>query len=834
MERVNGRYIVLLSLILALFLFLGGAYLSLVMSVETVTDEEGKETVVTVTTREIEVEGKRGSILDSNGIPLAYDTASYDVQFTWDTNSRKSSDRANYTRIFMKTIGIIEENGGEVIDSFMITKDENGEFIFDVQDLNEKAQKSRIEKWCKNMQISDAELSPEEMYYELRASYRIPEDATFEEASKMLSIWQEAQLGSFKSYIPVTIAENVSYNTVLEIETRANELIGMSIKESSSRVYPKSTLAAHAIGYTGKITAEDDVERYEEFGYDIDNDTIGKSGIESTMEEYLTASTSEKKGAKTVSVDASGGLLEELDYTGAKDGDDVILTIDVKMQEVLEAALKKNIEDVHEYQVETYNIPEKKEKYDDLVKNRKEPEVNMCISGAAIVIDPRTADIKAIASYPNYDLNLFVGGISDEDFKALNEDKATPLFNNAVSSATTPGSIFKMCTGIAGLMEGVITTTETINDEGPYTEHIKDGARAPACWVKPNYYKHADNQTIIEALKVSCNYYFYEVADRLGIDKLKKWVDKFGLTSKTGIELTSEAVGRIGSQETLYNREAPISDQYSYTPLLVYNRIYSILEEYGEERNVEYTPELLKEAATKIVQLAGSVVGKTDYGDEIRQIMSDVLEIPVRYSKTDPNRRTLTINEYLSQLVWTDANTVTQGIGTEPTQLTPIAVAKYVCAVANGGKVLQPHIVDRVVDQDGNVVYQTETEVLEDLNIPDNFMNAVHEGMKEVVSENQGGSFELFDEDFKYTDILAAKTGTGRVSEVDLENNGWFVCFAPLDENQEPEIAVIVCLPHGAAGIRAGQTAVDFLQYYFDAKNAVAETEIPVEGTLVE
>ena len=837
MERLNGRYIVLLSLILALFLFLGGAYLSLVLSAETVIDEEGNETVETVTLREIEVEGKRGSILDSNGIPLAYDTASYDVQFTWDTNRRKSSDRANYTRVFMKTIEIIEENGGEVIDSFMIIKDENGEFIFDVQNLNEKAQKSRIEKWCANMQISDPELTPEEMYYELRASYRIPEDMDFEEARKLLSIWQEAQLGSFKSYLPVTIAENVSYNTVLQIETRTNELIGMSIKESSSRVYPKSTLAAHAIGYTGKITAEDDVDSFEELGYDIDNDTVGKSGIESTMEKYLTASTAEKKGAKTVSVDASGGLLEELEYTGAKDGDDVILTIDVKMQEALEAALEKNVKDVHEYQVETYNNPDKKEKYDELVKDRKEPEVNMCISGAAIVIDPRTADVKAIASYPDYDLNLFVGGISDEDYKVLNEDKAAPLFNNSVSSASTPGSIFKMCTGIAGLMEGVITTTEPINDQGPYTAHIKDGARAPKCWVQPNYYKHANNQTIVEALKVSCNYYFYEVADRLGIEKLEKWVKKFGLTEKTGIELTSEAVGKIGGQETLYNREDPIDEQYSFTPLLVYNKIYSILEDYGKERNVEYTPEMLTEATTKIVQLAGSVEGQMQYGDEIRQILSDVLDIPDRISRTDylPDgiTRVNVINQYLSELVWTDADTVTQGIGVSPTQLTPIAVAKYVCAIANGGKVLKPHIVDRIVDHEGNVVYQTETEVIEDLNIPESYMDAIHEGMKEVVAENQGGDFDLF-KNFTYKDILAAKTGTGKVSDVDLENNGWFVCFAPLDENQEPEIAVIVCLPHGAAGIRAGQTAVDFLQYYFDAKNAVAETTVPVEGTLVE
>lgn len=191
------------------------------------------------------------------------------------------------------------------------------------------------------------------------------------------------------------------------------------------------------------------------------------------------------------------------------------------------------------------------------------------------------------------------------------------------------------------------------------------------------------------------------------------------------------------------------------------------------------------------------------------------------------------INEYLSQLVWTDADTVTQGIGVAPTQITAIGVAKYVSAIANGGKVVEPHIVDRVVDQDGNIVYQQDTVLIEDLNIPESYMAVIHEGMREVISEEDGGATDVF-KDFEYKDILAGKTGTGKVSNVDLENNGWFVCFAPLDSNQEPEIAVIVFLPHGYSGMSAAQTARDFLQYYFDAKNEVTVTETVTEGTLTQ
>lgn len=833
-SRFNNRFIVFLALLLVCFLFLVISYGILMRD----RNEPGQQETAKSLTRTVEISGMRGSILDCNGIPLAYDTEGYDLNFLIDASKKGvSSEMVNYTEIFRKTIEIVEKNGGKTIDSFLIKRDETGEYKFDLDFLVKdetdteglKRRQARIDNWCSNMQISDPSAEPEQMYNELRSRYRIPENVEYEEAIKILSIWQEVQLGFYRAYLPVTIAENVSYSTVIEIELKANELSGMQISRTGVRVYPKGDLAAHIIGYTGAIMEEDDLDDLKQKGYDPDNDLIGKTGLEYTMEQYLTASTSEKKGSQIITVTNNMEIDEVLSYSPPKNGDTVVSTINIKMQEVLTEALQNNIDTVREEQELKYE--QNKAYYDKKVQNRKDQQVNMCDSGAAVVIDVNNADILAMVSLPSYDLNLFVGGISEEDYEELKNEPSSPFFNNAIQSASTPGSIFKICTAFAGLIEGEITANTIINDVGPYDKYVVAG-KAPECWVEPYYSQHANGQTVIDALKVSCNYFFYEVADRLGIDKVNEWAYKFGLTEeKTGIELPAETVGRVGNQSVLYDNTKSINDQKSYTPLLVYNKIVSLLTEYGEERGVEYPEELIKETAEQILKLAGSEDGKTDFGKEIRDIMNEKMEIPTRVSRA--KGWSLTINQYLNEIIWTSNDSVLQGIGVEPTQLSPIAVARFMAAVANGGEVLEPHIVDKVIDVDGNIVYSTEKEVIRDIDIPKKHLETVWEGLREVVSlEDGGGAANVF-KNFEYNGLFVGKTGTGKVSDIDLENNAWFVCFAPFGENETPEIAVVVFLPNGSAGTNAAYTARDFLKYYFDSKNAVSEVVVPEEGTLV-
>lgn len=806
--------------------------------------EEYTSQVSTNNEKTVSVKGARGSIMDKNGVLLAYDVSSYDVQFYKDPAENASSDRAFYTDVIQKTIELIESKGGEIIDTFMIRRGEDGTFSYDIDDsITGEARENRINNWCENMQISkvkDAEGNsvypdPENIYYDLRTRYRIPESMAYEDAVKLLSIWQEVQLMTYRSYIPVTIAYNVNFETVSEIETRANELKGMQIEESSTRVYPKKTVAAHIVGYMGRMVSEEEIEEKEAQGYSQD-DLVGKVGIEATMEEYLTGNSKEHQGKKVLEVDSAGTVVRQVSYTPPTPGNKVVLTIDYQLQELLERTLAENIQTVYAEQQDMYNNadPEQRKEYDEILAKRSTKTINYVQSGACIVMEVKTGKVLALVSSPSYDPNLFTGGISEEDFKMLNEDPAKPLFNNAISSVSTPGSIFKLCTALAGLMEEEITLTGPkgiINDEGPYTKHLQEGAtivgHIPSCWTKYPQ-NHAHNQDVVAALKNSCNYYFYEVAYRLGNDRLNEWADKLGLTSKTGIELTGEVAGRVGNKNVLYDPSKDIDDQVTYKPLLVYNKLVGQLRDYGTERGVTYTDDQVKAAATRIMQTAGEkglVIGK-----EIRQILSEELDIPenVSSSRGWSNEIVNTVRE----VVWTDNDTIVQGIGSEPTQLSPIAVARYLCAIVNGGKVFQPHIVEKIVDNEGNVVKTFEPTVVTDLQIPEEYTNAIMEGMDQVVSAEDGTASQAFG-NFKYRDILAGKTGTGVVSDIDIEDNVWLCLVAPKDDT---EIAVVCFLPHGFSDSKAYPTAKAAIQYYFDQKNAPAETEPQAspEGGLLE
>lgn len=830
--KYKNRYFVYLAVVAVMFIILVIQLYQLTV----VNGEEYAQKVNNTSTQTISVKGSRGAITDINGIVLAYDTVSYDIQFYKNPSDNNSSDRANYTRILQQTISIIEENGGETIDTFMIQRDEEGKYYFDVQSLEESAQVTRVVNWCANMGLVDKpndededkkneqyqklydQADPEAIYYELREKYRIPEDLAYEDAVKLLSIWQEVQLTSYKAYLPVTIASNVDYNTVAQIEARASDLTGVQVEESSVRVYPKNETASHIIGYEGRIT-EDELEEKQSQGY-APEDLVGKVGIEATMEQYLTGNSLEKQGEKVIEVDNAGNILDVVSSSPAKNGDNVVLTIDIEMQEMLEEALKDNIEEAHAKQLEVYEA--NKEKYDEQLNGR---DLNMVQSGAAIAMDVKTGDILALVSEPGYDLNLFAGGISEEEYKTLTEDPAKPLFNNAISSTSTPGSIFKMVTAVAGLEEGAITLDERIDCLDEYTEVVNEGATAPECWT--DYPQNHANQTVSDAVKNSCNYFFYTVADRLGIEKINKWADKFGLTSATGIELTNEAVGVVGNQQVLYDNTKPLDQQATYDPLLVYRKLIGQLEDFGKEQNVEYTEEQLDAAAQRIMYEAGK--GSLVIGAEIRTILSEELDIPENLT-TQKNWHGQIVDT-VRQLVWKRVDTVLQGIGVKPTLLTPIAVVRYVAALANGGEVLEPHIVDRIVDEEGNIVKETEKVVVNDLDLPESVTNAIKKGMEEVVSAEAGGTAGDAFKNFKYKEYLVGKTGTAPVSDIDLEDNIWLVTYAPKDD---PEVALVVFLPHGLSeGVNAYPTVTAFWEYYFDEKQKASGDELPQDDSIL-
>ena len=804
MEKFRNRFIAFFVAIAIVFSLLG-------IQLNTLTAAGDDAEIQTSMTRTVTLTGQRGNIYDSQGQLLAYDQKSFNVEFKRDYSKATSKDRSNYTQIIRETIAIVEKNGGETIDSFNIKRDENLEFYFDFGVTREDLVETRKNNWIANMYIDeDLYTTPEEIYLYLRNLYQIPADVDYEEAAKILSIWQEVQLNSYNASVPIVIAENVDENTVAEIEQRSMELEGMSISESTVRVYPKDSLAAHSIGYLGKIQ-DSSWDTLKEQGYSS-NDLMGLAGVESTMESVLTPNTSERRGKVVNEVDTKGTIIRELEREEPTDGNNISLTIDSDLQRLTEQALEENIKQIRAEQEQT--LQENPEEYLEITGGDLS-KIRLASYGAAVVMDVKTGDVLALANYPSYDLNLFTGGISDEDYAALLEDEGLPLFNKAIASKNMPGSIFKLLTGLAGLAEGAVTVNETIKDEGLFDKYTREGyTGAPACWKWNDSRTTHGDENIVAAIKDSCNYYFFTVADRIGIDKLAEWGEKVGLSQKTGIQLPGEVEGQIGGQDVLYDNTKSLNDQKTSLPILVYRSLVELLREFCEDRQMEVTDEQLGTAAERLIELVGT---GDELGDQIRVIMREELGIPetVSYTRRWHNR----VSTLLSEITWNANQTIRTGIGQSVVSITPIAAARYIAALVNGGKVYQANIIKNITDPEGNIIEESEPVLVNDLGVDQAYLDAIKEGMKSVVSAEEGGTAANAFAGFEYKDDIGGKTGSAQIStssnNIDLENTSWFAGFAPFDD---PEIAIVVYIPHGIAGSKSSYTAREIMQYYLDKK----------------
>ena len=303
-----------------------------------------------------------------------------------------------------------------------------------------------------------------------------------------------------------------------------------------------------------------------------------------------------------------------------------------------------------------------------------------------------------------------------------------------------------------------------------------------------------------------------------------------------------EAVGQVGNQKVLFDPDKKIKDQRTWTPIQVKNGqpygIVYLLETFAKDNNIEYEAGVINDTADELIYLMGNTWkdnadgyladenGKT-LGAYVRDILAKNMQISTKISSS--SGLSVGITNMLSLLIWSPIDTIQTGIGQGYVQVTPIAVARYVAAVVNGGTVFETHVVDKVVSQDGTVLYDKEPIVYDTLGARDEYLDAIKLGMKSVVSAEEGTAKDYF-EGFEYLDQMGGKTGSAEVSEIDLENNSWFVCFAPFDE---PEIAVVVYIPHGYAGSWSTYVAKDILQFFFDGKKEVAEQTIPDTNSIV-
>lgn len=345
-------------------------------------------------------------------------------------------------------------------------------------------------------------------------------------------------------------------------------------------------------------------------------------------------------------------------------------------------------------------------------------------------MDVNTGEVLSMASYPDYDPNSWVGGISQTDYKALQENNA--LYNRAIAGTYAPGSTFKMVTALTGLETGEITIDEKIRDNGIYTRY-RD--YQPRCWLYTQSRRTHGYLNVSSAIQHSCNYFFYEVGYRVGIDNIIKYANYLGLGKKTGIELTGEVNGTVASPE-------------------------------AAEKNRE---------------------------------------------------------------IWTDGQVLATAIGQSYNAFTPLQMAKYISTLANGGNHVTPTIVKTIINTDGSEVskeeiQQTVDERLgrentqeEDLNISEENLAAILEGMRGVTSESGGTAYSIFR---NFNIEIGGKTGSAQTGQ---STNAWFVGFAPYDN---PEIAVVVIIENGGSGSLACYAARDILAQYFGMNEADVEENL--------
>ncbi len=787
--------------------------------------------------------GSRGTITDRNGVVLAYDETTYNVLFYRDPNNRTPVDSARYTHSLMEAIRIIEEGGGSTIDTFYIDMLSDGTFEYNFRTTSESVAASRKRNFVDACNFSNPDLSAEEAYRILRNSWCIPDDMPFDEAKKIMSIRQEAVMNSYRAFEGVRIATDVSLAVVTELDMASDRLTGILTEKSSYRVYPYGHTASHLVGYLSKQVTKDMTSigyRYDDYapfdpkqketdnmlelGYSY-NDLVGVAGTEKTMEAYLTPHLYGRLGETRILKNKRGAIVEVLDSTQPTDGMNVQLTIDIELQKVCEQALLDNLAETRKKQEQ--RIESDYSKYARLSGGKLE-NIKRAETGAVIVMNVKTGEILALASYPDYDPNMFTDGIDSNEYELLfGKNSNMPTLNRAIGIRTASGSVFKMATGFAGLMEGKLTTTEMISDHSPYYYFVDDPTtkveqNAPSCWTSnPN--RHA-NLTLSRALTVSCNYFFYTVADRVGIDRLNYWAGKLGMQDTTGVELPGELSVQIGGQKARYDCEKPLSQQTSSLPRLIYNRIYGLLRTINEQKELHLSDRQLQRCADRLLRLMDGE--QRERGAEIRQILKEEMNIPVGVSYSFTNW-IVSISTWLEELRWKPTYTIQTGIGQGVMLVTPISIIRYVSTIANRGTVYRATILKEIDRSDGTVYYQNKPEAIDSINAPDVFWEAILEGMKGVVSPEDGGTassvFSMAFSQKGYLERISGKTGTaqtaGSTKNIDIENTCWFAAITP---REDPEIAIVVFIPNGLSGSSGAVAVEEIVTYWYERQEALA------------
>lgn len=499
MERITRFRAKLLLGIFLIILCLYGFHLYDLQIIETGGKTDNAITFVTQTS----VKAARGEILDRNGNVLVGNRAGYKLMLNHYVLLSADGTFDHLYRLATRC----QEQGITYNESFPISKERP--FTYTLSEYT-SAQQSNFQKFLAYYSL-DSDITAPLLIENLRNRYDLPENWTDEEARLVIGLVYELMLRNVVYTMPVyefiSDASDEALSDVVELNVP-----GMRVEATSIRVY-YTDCAAHILGHVGAMNAAQ-WEYYQDIeGYKMDT-KIGQSGLEAAFEEYLHG----VDGLREDTVAADGTLISSEWIEEPRAGANVELTIDINLQRVAEEKME---------QIATSLIEAGRDGSD--------------VEGMAVVaVDPRNGDVLVCASYPTYNLETFF-----EDYDDLIKDPLLPTFNRALMGTYPPGSTYKMNMVVAGIDSNRINSSTRIYDEGIYDKY--DGY-APTCLAYSNWGGSHGNITAAEALKVSCNYFFYELGDRVSLSAMDSTAKALGLGEYTGVELLEYAGTRANTE----------------------------------------------------------------------------------------------------------------------------------------------------------------------------------------------------------------------------------------------------------------------------------------------
>ncbi len=483
---------------------------------------------VAVTRRTVTIKARRGSILDRNGTPLVQDVLRYRMEL--DASYFPREDAAANALLYT-LLTLSDETGGQIRQtSLPITAGfADGRYLYFLKpETVSSAARARFDAFLDTVGLGEApELTADAVLDALYARYHLydePENELpmpWEErellydphmAYRIACIRYDLETLAFDRANPYLLCADTDVSLITPV--REQKLRGVLFCAQTEREYCYPGYASHILGRTGKIQAED-VEYYTALGYPLDA-IVGIDGIEGAMEEALRGID----GKMRVEEDANGNILSQTVLTEPVHGKDVYLTVDIGLQIRAEDALAENIAYIAE-SAQSSGEPQSGE------------DAN---AGALVVVDPNNGAVLASASYPTYDLTQF-------DYTVLSGDPMLPLYNRALLGTYAPGSVFKIGVAAAAMEHGLIDAQAKIDTQGIYTYYDD---YQPRCWLFTRTGQSHGLINVVEALRDSCNYFFFDVGRQLGISRLSAFMEALGLGEKTGLELP-EAAGILSS-----------------------------------------------------------------------------------------------------------------------------------------------------------------------------------------------------------------------------------------------------------------------------------------------